>query len=166
VQLLNFFVIEFQRVLFAENLWATLLAFVSAFVSYFLIKWVPLWGLTLISTIALYISPLIYLKNKEAIDAQLAHASELINQQTTQIKDLAAHHTKGATNTVKSYAGDYSKLASEYIGQSRQKISGVNTGTNGSSSTVKASDFPAAPKEAPVANAEIPKAEPQPEHAF
>jgi ABC-type multidrug transport system fused ATPase/permease subunit len=165
-QLLNFFVIEFQRVLFAESLWATVLAFVSAFVSYFLIRFVPLWGLTLITTFAIYLTPLVYIKNKEVIDEQIANASKLINQQTNQLKELAAHHTKGATDTVKSYAGDYSKKASEYIGQSRQKISGVNTSTNGSPSTVKASDFPPAPKEAPIAEAEVPKAEPQPEPAY
>jgi len=158
-QLLNFFVIEFQRVLFAENIWVTLLAFVSAFVSYFLIKWVPLWGLTLISTLTLYLGPLVYIKNKDAIDAQLKNAGDMVNQQATQIKDLAAHHTKGATDTISTYAGEYTKKAQDMVGQSRQKIPEV-TGTNGSANTTKVPDFPAVPKEAPVADAEVPKAQP------
>jgi hypothetical protein len=40
-------------------------------IAYFLIKFVPLWGLALIATTTAYLGPLIYIKNKEVIDAQL-----------------------------------------------------------------------------------------------
>ncbi|QDS72984.1 hypothetical protein FKW77_008843 [Venturia effusa] len=158
-QFINFFVIEFQRVLFAENIWATVLAFVSAFGSYFLIKFVPLWGLALISTLALYLGPLVYIQNKELIDAQLKNAGDIVSQQSKQIKDMAAQHTKGATDTISTYAGEYTKKAQEMVGQSRQKIPGI--GTNGSTSATKTSDFPSVPKEEPIADAQVPK--PQPE---
>jgi hypothetical protein len=159
-QLLNFFVIEFQRVLFAENIWATLLAFISAFVSYFLIKFVPFWGLSLITTLAVYLGPLIYIQNKEVIDAHLKNAGEMVSQQATQIKDMAAQHTKGATDTISSYAGEYTKKAQDMVGQSRQKIPEV-VGTNGSTSATKTPDFPSVPKESPIADAQVPA--PQPE---
>ena len=42
-QLINFFVIEFQRILFAENITASFAAFFAAFISYWLIKFTPLW---------------------------------------------------------------------------------------------------------------------------
>jgi len=48
-QLINFFVIESQRIVFAENVFVTVSAFFASLVSYFLIKFVPLWGLTLIA---------------------------------------------------------------------------------------------------------------------
>ncbi|RDI89578.1 hypothetical protein Vi05172_g14 [Venturia inaequalis] len=159
-QFINFFVIEFQRVLFAENIWATVLAFVSAFGSYFLIKFVPLWGLTLISTLAVYLGPLIYIQNKEIIDAQLKNAGDMVSQQSKQIKDMAAQHTKGATETISTYAGEYTKKAQDMVGQSRQKIPEI-VGTNGSTSTTKAPEFPSVPKEEPIADAQVPK--PQPE---
>lgn len=132
----------------------------SALVSYILIKFVPLWGLTLISTLAVYLGPLIYIRNKEVIDAHLKNAGDLVNQQTKQIKDMAAQHTKGATDTISSYAGEYSQKAQAMVGQSRQKIPEV-TGTNGSASTTKTPEFPSVPKEAPIADAQLPK--PQPE---
>ena len=114
----------------------------------------------MISTLALYLGPLIYIKNKDAIDAQLKNAGDMVSQQATQIKDLAAQHTKGATNTISTYAGEYTKKAQDMVGQSRQKIPEV-VGTNGSASTTKTPEFPSVPKESPIADAEVPK--PQPE---
>ncbi|KKY29189.1 putative cell lysis protein [Phaeomoniella chlamydospora] len=134
-QLVNFFVIEGQRLLFAENPSATIGAFFAALVSYFLIRFVPLWGLSLLATLVIYLGPLIYLENKELIDGHLNNASDIINQQTNQFKDLAGQHTSRATETVKQYTGEYAAKAQEMIGtgKSRQKI-------------IKENDFPAAPK--------------------
>lgn len=92
-QFTNFFVIESQRILFAENVYTTIAvsyqnrstnpiasehlgsndsqAFFASLIAYFLIKFVPLWGLALIATTVAYLGPLIYIKNKEVIDAQL-----------------------------------------------------------------------------------------------
>ena len=42
-QLINFFVIEFQRILFAENVTATFAAFLAAFISYWVsVSWLLL----------------------------------------------------------------------------------------------------------------------------
>lgn len=147
-QLINFFVIEFQRIVFAENVYATVAAFFSAFISYYLIKFVPLWGLSLISTSIIYLGPLIYIKNKEAIDAQLAQASDIVNQQATQIKDLAAQHTGNAAKTFQSYAGEYTHKAQETINQYR--------GRSASPEAVKKDDFPTAPKTEPASQSSAP----------
>jgi len=145
-QLINFGIIEFQRVVFVENIWVTAGAFISSFISYYLIKWLPLWGLSLIFTSVAFLGPLVYLQNKELIDAQLNHAGDLINAQASQVRDLAAQHTSQATEAIKGYTGDYTQKAQDYIGQVRGRA-------NGSSTPVGRSEFPAAPKNEPFPNA-------------
>jgi len=142
-QLINFGVIEIQRIIFAENIWATVLAFSSSFISYWLIKWLPLWGLTLLTTCTTFLTPLVYLSNKELIDGHLNHAGNMINEQATQVRGLAAQHTSQATETLRTYAGDYSQKAQEMIGNARGK-------TNGATSTSQTKEFPAAPKHEPT----------------
>ncbi|KAI9835502.1 MAG: hypothetical protein M1838_005278 [Thelocarpon superellum] len=155
-ELLNFFVIEFQRILFVENIYATVTAFFAALTSYFLIKIVPFWGLALIAASLLYITPFVYINNKEAIDAQIQSATDVINQQASQVKDLANQHTAQASETIKSYAGDYSSKAQDYLGSVRQR--NVSPSANVAPSTAtrsttsgsyKASDFPTAPQAGP-----------------
>lgn len=154
-QLINFFVIEFQRVVFAENVYVTTAAFLSAFISYYLIKFVPLWGLSLISTTIIYLSPLVYIKNKEIIDAQIRQTSDMVSQQATQFKDLAAQHTGNAAKTFQSYAGEYTSKAQGMIGNARGRSMSPEA-------SVKKLDFPDAPKQDPVAepSAPTPAAEP------
>ncbi|KAF2193779.1 hypothetical protein K469DRAFT_242632 [Zopfia rhizophila CBS 207.26] len=151
-QFINFFVIESQRIVFAENVYATIAAFFASLVSYFLIKFVPLWGLTLIATTIAYLGPLIYIQNKEVIDAQLQQASHMVNQQATQIKDLAAQHTGNAAKTFQSYAGEYTHKAQDAINQYRGRSA---------SPEIKKEDFPSAPKNEPV----VPTTESVPEPA-
>ena len=164
-QLINFFVIaadqrlvfviEFQRILFVENLANTLAAFLAAFISYWLIKVVPLWGLSLISVSAVYLGPLIYINNKELIDQQLDNAYNIINSQAVQVRDLAAHHTSRATSTAKAYAGDYTSKAQEYIGSARGRSKSPELikstphikSEPGSDPKYSLSDFPHAPKQ-------------------
>ena len=146
--LINFFVIEAQRIVFAENILVTGATFFSALVSYYLIKLLPLWGFALFSTIVLFSAPLIYIENKEVIDAQLDHAGKIIGQQTNQLKDLTAQHTSKGLDTVKQYTGAYTAKAQDLVGNigaSRQKIP--------PQSPVKEESFPSAPK------TELPKRE-------
>ena len=117
--------------------------------SYLLIKIIPFWGLSLIGCSMLYLTPLIYTNNKAAIDTQIANAQDIVNKQAAQVKDLAGHHTAQASETIKSYAGDYSAKAQDYMGSVRQRnVSGPSaTATRSSASgSYKASDFPAAPQ--------------------
>lgn len=57
----------------------------------------------------------------------------MVNEQTTQIKDLTSHHTGRATASVKAYAGEYSSLAQGYIGGNKA------ASTNGSASALSGS---------------------------
>lgn len=148
-QFINFFVIEVQRIIFAENIPATALAFTSAFISYYLIKILPFWGLSLVFTSVLYLAPLIYIQNKELIDGQLEHASNVIGQQTAQVKDLTVEHTSKGLESIKQYTNEYSSKASELIGSARQQIpipGNTATTTSSTRSNVGESDFPSAPK--------------------
>lgn len=158
-QLINFFVIEFQRVLFAENLARTIAAFLAAFVSYWLIKFLPLWGLSLIGVSVIYLTPLIYVNNKEIIDQQIENITHVINAQATQVKEIAGHHAERASSTVKAYAGDYSAKAQNYIGNARGRSISPEVNTSSSPPTknepgdvpnYSSSDFPHAPKQEPT----------------
>jgi ABC-type multidrug transport system fused ATPase/permease subunit len=150
-QLINFFVIESQRIVFAENVYATIAAFFASLISYFLIKFVPLWGLALIATHVAFLAPLVYIKNKEVIDAQLEKGYHIANQQATQLRDLAAQHTGNATKTLQGYTRDYTAKAQETINSYRGRSA---------SPEVKKEDFPAAPKHEPAPEKASPVAEP------
>ncbi|KAI4730396.1 hypothetical protein E4T49_01865 [Aureobasidium sp. EXF-10728] len=120
-QLINFFVIEFQRIMFGENVFVTVGAFFITFISYFLVKIMPTWGLALLFTTLIYTVPLVYINNREVIDAQLENASTIINEQTQQVRTIAAEQTQHATDIAKSTATDLSNRASELIGQAKQR---------------------------------------------
>jgi len=135
-------------------------AFVAAFLSYWLIKFLPLWGLSLIGVSFLYLAPFIYINNKETIDQQLTNASNIVNSQANQVKDLAAHHTARATETAKQYTGEYTAKARDMIGgaaRGRSNSPEISTKSTPFKSEpvdepkYNSSDFPHAPKQEPTA---------------
>ena len=135
-QIINFVVIESQRIVFAENVYASGAAFFASLISYFLIKFVPLWGLTLIATVVTYLGPLVYIQNKEVIDAQLEKGRQIASQQATQIKGLANQHAGNAAKTVQGLTQQYTNKAQETINQYRGRST---------SPEVKKEQFPTAP---------------------
>jgi len=133
---------------------ASTAAFLSAFLSYFLVKFVPLWGLSLIATSVLFLGPLVYKSNQEFIDHHLSNASDVINAQTQQVKSLASQHAARATESTKSFVGDYSAKAQEMIGSARGRSTSptasakpVKTDFKKESLPIKSEDFPTAPKD-------------------
>lgn len=151
-ELINFFVIETQRIIFVENVAVTSVAFFVAFISYWLIKFVPLWGLALIGTSVMYLTPLIYLNNKQLIDSHLEHATNVVGSQAAQVRSLAGEHAGKATETIKGYAGDYTNKAQSMIGNATGRTSpeaGLKSGP-GDAPKYKSSDFPHAPKQEPT----------------
>ncbi|CAJ0549289.1 Ff.00g029020.m01.CDS01 [Fusarium sp. VM40] len=147
-ELINFFVIEAQRIIFAENVFASAAAFVAAFISYFLVKLVPIWGLALIGTTVAFALPLIYTSNQELIDEQLHHASEIINSQTAQIQNVASKQMEQVSNISKQYAGDYSGKVQDLLRgktPSRQKIDHKPEPV-----LAKQPEFPSPPTEEPI----------------
>ncbi len=91
----------------------------------------------MIATTVIFFAPLIYTTNQELIDSQLKHASEIVNAQTSQLREVAQKHTEQATQVTKQYMGDYTAKAQALIKGAR--------GSEGKE--LKATDFPAAPKE-------------------
>lgn len=73
----------------------------------------------------------------------------MINQQTGQIKALASQHAANASEATKSFVGDYSAKAQEMIGSARGRSASPTAvkKENVPTSSYKAEDFPAAPKE-------------------
>ncbi|GJC77993.1 cell lysis protein [Colletotrichum tofieldiae] len=151
-ELVNFFVIEAQRIVFAENVGASAAAFIGAFIAYYLVKIVPFWGLSLIATTALFMVPLLYTSNQELIDAQLNRAGEVINQQTSQFRTVASKHTAEATNITKQYVGDYTAKAQQLLGRRSASPEASRSPAPQSQApadvrpSVEEQDFPAPPK--------------------
>ena len=96
-----------------------------------------MWGLSLIATVVTYLGPLVYIQNKETIDAQLEKGRNLASQQATQIRDLASKQAANASQTVQGLTQQYTTKAQETINQYRGRSP---------SAEVKKEDFPAAPK--------------------
>ncbi|KAI1130515.1 Reticulon-domain-containing protein [Nemania abortiva] len=140
-ELINFFVIEAQRIFFAENVAASTATAFGAFLSYYLAKIVPYWGLALIGTSVLFLAPLIYTTNQELIDHYVQEGSDMLNSQTEQLRQVASKHTSQATEITKQYMGDYTAKAQMML----------HRGTSASpepapKSNIKEADFPEAPK--------------------
>lgn len=135
-------------------------AFTAAFTAYWLIRFVPLWSLSLIAVTVAYFAPLIYISNREIIDEQISNAQAVISSHTNQLKDVAGEHTSHATGLMKQYVGEYSSKAQEYIGHVRSaapemsKVAPTPVKTEPAPEPqIKTEDFPEAPKEEPVAQA-------------
>ncbi|KAI0158969.1 Reticulon-domain-containing protein [Pestalotiopsis sp. NC0098] len=144
-ELVNFFVIEAQRIFFAENVYASTAVAAAAFLSYYLVKIVPYWGLALIATTITFFAPLIYTSNQELIDHHLKNASDVVNSQTEQLRSVASKHTANATEIAKQYAGDYTTKAQEMI---RGKTASPEATTSKPVPQVvpQETDFPSAPQ--------------------
>lgn len=121
----------------------------SAFLSYWLVKIVPYWGLALIGTTVLFTAPLIYTSNQELIDTHLKNAQVIVNTQTEQLRKVAGTHTARATEVTKQYVGDYTSKAQEMLrGRSASpQTASAPAPAAPAAPAVKDSDFPAAPKE-------------------
>lgn len=135
-------------------------AFTAAFLGYWLIRFVPVWGLTVIAVTTAYFAPLVYISNREIIDEQIKNLQDIIAAQTNQLKDLAGERTSQATGLMKQYVGDYSSKAQEYIGRrsASPEMAKVPTPVKTEpapvpEAAIKTEDFPEAPKVEPVAQA-------------
>jgi len=120
-ELLNFLVIESQRILFVENLAVSAAAAVVAFVTYQLTKIVPYWGLAVIGTVVSFIAPLIYVTNQELIDSYLKSASDVVEAQTAQVRNVAQQQVDQVATLGKQYAGDYTGKVQDMLRGSNNK---------------------------------------------
>jgi hypothetical protein len=149
--LINFFLIEAQRIVFVENIGASAAACVAAFISGLLIKVVPYWVLAVVATTIAFFAPLIYSTNQEFIDEQLKTAADAINAQTAQVRDAAQKQADHLAAVGKQYAGDYTGKVTEIL----------RTRNLSPSAAKKAPEFPSPPTEEPkAAEPEVPQEEP------
>lgn len=120
-----------------------------------MVKLVPYWGLAVIATTVAFLVPLIYTSNQELIDEQINHASELINSQTAQVRDVASKQMEQVSAISKQYAGDYTHKVQDLLNgktTSRQKIEKPEQSVpavNEPAFTVKP-QFPTPPTEEPL----------------
>ncbi|KAJ6444465.1 LOW QUALITY PROTEIN: Reticulon [Purpureocillium lavendulum] len=165
-ELVNFFVIEAQRILFAENLAASAAnqACVAAFISYYLVKLVPYWGLAVIGTTIAFFVPLIYTTNQELIDHHLKNASDAIGAQTAQVRSVAQKQADQLATMGKQYAGDYTGKVQEMLrGRSASPAATTKAAPAPAPAAVPVAKpvFPVAPTEEPQ-TMKVPEHEPEP----
>ena len=71
---------------------------------------------------------------------------------TRPLKDLAGHHTSRAHETVKSYAGDYTAKAQEYMGNARDRSTSPEVASSKSTSNAAKSEVMVETKGAAIAH--------------
>ena len=119
----------------------------AAFLSYYLVKVVPYWGLAVIGTTVVFFAPLVYTSNQELIDTQLKQAGDLVNSQTAQLRSAAQKHTEQATHLTQQYLGDYTAKAQSLIHGVGHKGEQPKPKTSRQTAGLKTTDFPVAPTE-------------------
>lgn len=133
-------------------------AFFAALNAYWLIKFLPFWGLSLITVTVAYFGPLTYMNHREVIDAHIEEAQSLVNSQANHLKDLVEERTSHATGLVKQYVDDYGNKAQEFLTPRRSaspemtKVPSPAIKKEPSAEPeLKPSAFPQEPKNEPVA---------------
>jgi type II secretory pathway pseudopilin PulG len=159
----NFLVLEFQRLVFAENVSHTVIACVLSFISYKLVRYIPLWALALIATVMAFTLPPLYLHNQKLIDKHIAQAQALAAQQAQMARDTANHHIGVATEHAKAVTSDWGKKAGIELPWSPSKTKTTTTQapvTAGPSTNVGGS-APAATGISSLAGLNVPQTTPQ-----
>jgi hypothetical protein len=131
-------------------------AFTASVISYWLVKYLPLWTLSLIAVTTAYLGPLVYVSNKEFIDEQVEGIQEIINAQTAQVKEMAESQTAHATGMVKQYVSEYRSKAHDYVVATRSRQASPEAEIKREPRAerepgVQQYDFPQAPRDEPVA---------------
>jgi len=146
-ELMNFFVVEFQRLVFVENIFATIVAFLASALGYVLIKYIPIWGLLLLTSVVAFTAPLVYLQNQEAIDEQLSQISEIVNQKLT--------HARGMSE---KYAQDAAAQARAATAQLGERFHEITAGRKSPTPAVKNEKEPIAPVSSSIREEDFPEA--------
>ena len=109
--LLNFLVLEFQRLLFAEKVSHTAVAFTVSFLAYKLVRYIPLWGLALTGTILAFSLPPLYLRNQAVIDKHISQAQHIAAEKVNYARDLAGEHVATVSERAKVVTSQWGKKA-------------------------------------------------------
>lgn len=85
-----------------------------------------------------FIAPLVYVTNKELIDHHLKNASDVVEAQTAQVRNVAQQQVDQVATLGKQYAGDYTGKVQEML-----------RGGAKATPAEKKPEFPSPPTEAP-----------------
>jgi hypothetical protein len=107
----NFFVLEFQRLLFAEKTSHTAVAFLISYLAYKLVRYIPLWGLTLIGAVMAFTLPPLYLRNQEVIDQHIAQAQSMAAEKANYAKNMAGEKVGVVAERARVVTSDLGKKA-------------------------------------------------------
>lgn len=115
---------------------------IGSFVSYYLVKILPFWGLSLLFTCVAFLAPLVYVSNKETVDEQLRRANEVISKQTEQVRTVAAQQAERALQTTKTYTNEYTSrarsTAQQYMGKAKESEMAQKAGVAGYAANAEA----------------------------
>jgi Reticulon len=109
--LINFLVLEFQRLLFAEKISHTVVAFIVSFISYNLVQFIPLWSLVLVGTILAFGLPPLYLRNQQLIDKHISQAQHIAAEKVNYAKDIAGERVATVSERAKLVTSEWGKRA-------------------------------------------------------
>lgn len=139
--LLNFGLVEFQRILFVESPKVTFGAVCCSLLAYEMVKVLPAWALAALSISMAYALPPLYVQYQEPIDAQLTRAQTMADENLGYAKELASKH-----------AGDVVDRATQYFQKSKESTrtglglspAGENVGEGGAATSTDPMLEPAA----------------------
>jgi hypothetical protein len=116
----------------------------------------PTWGIILFFTTVVFFTPLAYMQNRELIDSHIANAQNLVNEQTEQIRDIAAQHTNKAVEMSQTAFQEYSAKAQELLGQTKKAA--VDKGIVSPETAQKVAPEKSAASEKPTVSRDFPTA--------
>ncbi|KAK9479631.1 putative reticulon-like protein RtnA [Lipomyces japonicus] len=109
--LLNFVLVEIQRIAFVENVPLTISAFIISYFTYFLVRYISLWTLVSAAIIFAFSLPPLYLQFQTEIDAQVAKVEKIVEEQA-----------KVAQTKADQYLGQATKVARQYVNDALEKV--------------------------------------------
>lgn len=133
----NFFVLEFQRLLFAEKTSHTAVAFLISFFAYKLVRYIPLWSLTLIGAVMAFTLPPLYLRNQKMIDQHIAQAQNLAAEKANYAKNIAGEKVGVVAERARVVTSDLGKKAGVELPWSPSKPPVTTTTTKPTTTSVK-----------------------------
>jgi len=134
VHLVNFAVVEVQRIAFVESFPLTGVAFFASLIGYFLVRFLSLWTLCTLGIVLSYSLPPLYLKFQSEIDSELARINSIAEEQLGVVSSKVHQHMDKAVDASKVYA----ELAMDKVGYKR--------------------NIPSVPKETPITDQKAPDA--------
>lgn len=112
-------------------------------------------GLIVLGTVTSFTAPLIYIQNQEFIDAQIAKASDFLDEQLTTGKQLSEKYAGEAAARVQATASDLTAKVQELTGRKGTGSSPASlVKTPSGTAHVSEPEFPSAPTNEPTTKSE------------